>query len=257
MVRFRLDSKVALVSGGGSGIGAAICRAFGEQGARVLVAEINDANGQRVAAELGEAGSFARTDVTDLASVQQAVAQAVQRFGRLDIVVNCAGIGLVGSVQETEQTDWDKLMAVNVGGVFHGSRAAVDQMLNQTPKGGVIVNIASVAGQIGVPRRFAYCATKGAVIAMTKQLAVDYVKEGIRCNAICPGTVYSPFVEGYVERFHKDTKEETIRELHARQPIGRMGKPEEIADLAVYLASDESGFMTGSEVAIDGGWTAV
>jgi NAD(P)-dependent dehydrogenase (short-subunit alcohol dehydrogenase family) len=170
--------------------------------------------------------------------------------------VNCAGIGLVGSVQETQDPDWDRLVAVNVTGVFHGSRAAVDQMLAQEPKGGVLVNIASVAGQIGVPRRFAYCATKGAVIAMTKQLAVDYVKEGIRCNAICPGTVYSPFVEGYVERFHKDNMEQTIRELHARQPIGRMGRPEEIADLAVYLASDESGFMTGSEVTIDGGWTA-
>jgi 2-keto-3-deoxy-L-fuconate dehydrogenase len=256
MARFRLDGKVALVTGGGSGIGAAICRAYAEQGARVLVAEVNDANGQQLAGELGEAGNFAHTDVTDLASVEAAVQQAVRNFGRLDVFVNCAGVGLVGSVQETQDADWNRLIAVNVTGVFHGSRAAVDQMLTQEPKGGVIVNIASVAGQIGVPRRFAYCATKGAVIAMTKQLAVDYVKEGIRCNAICPGTVYSPFVEAYVERFHKDTKEETIRELHARQPIGRMGKPEEIADLAVYLASDEAGFMTGSEVAIDGGWTA-
>lgn len=256
MARFRLDGKVALVTGGGSGIGAAICRAYAEQGARVVVAEVNVANGQRVASELGGAGLFAQTDVTDLASVRAAVAKAVEHFARLDILVNCAGIGLVGSVQETRDAEWDKLIAVNVTGVFHGSRAAVDQMLIQEPKGGVIVNIASVAGQIGVPRRFAYCATKGAVIAMTKQLAVDYVKEGIRCNAICPGTVYSPFVEGYVERFHKDTKEQTIRELHARQPIGRMGRPEEIADLAVYLASDEAGFMTGSELAIDGGWTA-
>ena len=256
MPRFRLDGKVALVTGGGSGIGAAICRAYAEQGARVLVAEINPNNGESVAREIGEAGAFYRTDVTDLQSVRQAVNEAVGRFGRLDIFVNCAGIGLVGSVQETESDDWNRLMAVNVTGVFHGSRAAVDQMLAQNPPGGVLVNIASVAGQVGIPRRFAYCATKGAVIAMTKQLAVDYVKQGIRCNAICPGTVYSPFVEGYVERFHKDTKEQTIKELHARQPLGRMGRPDEIADLAVYLASDEAGFMTGSEVAIDGGWTA-
>ena len=184
------------------------------------------------------------------------MAAAVEHFGRLDVLVNCAGIGLVGSVQETDPSDWNRLLAVNVSGVFHGSRAAVDQMLRQAPKGGVLVNIASVAGQIGVPRRFAYCATKGAVIAMTKQLAVDYVKEGIRCNAICPGTVFSPFVESYVERFHSDTREETIRELHARQPIGRMGRPEEVADLAVYLAADEAGFMTGSAVVLDGGWTA-
>jgi NAD(P)-dependent dehydrogenase (short-subunit alcohol dehydrogenase family) len=256
VVRFRLESKVALVTGAGSGIGAAISRAYAEQGARVVVAEVNQDNGRRIAEELGEAGLFRRTDVTDLASVQGAVSAAAEHFGRLDVLVNCAGIGLVGSVLETDLNDWNRLVAVNVTGVFHGSRAAVDQMLRQSPQGGVIVNIASVAGQIGVPRRFAYCATKGAVIAMTKQLAVDYVKEGIRCNAICPGTVYSPFVEGYVERFHKDTKEQTIRELHARQPIGRMGRPEEIADLAVYLASDEAAFMTGSEVVIDGGWTA-
>jgi 2-keto-3-deoxy-L-fuconate dehydrogenase len=256
VARFRLDGKVALVTGGGSGIGAAICRAYAEQGARVVVAELNENNGQKVADELGEAGLFWRTDVTTLASVQATVRAAQERFGRLDIFVNCAGIGLVGSVQETDTADWDRLLAVNVTGVFNGSRSAVDQMLSQSPKGGVIVNIASVAGQIGVPRRFAYCATKGAVIAMTKQLAVDYVKDDIRCNAICPGTVFSPFVEGYVERFHKDTREETIRELHARQPIGRMGKPEEVADLAVYLASAEAAFMTGSEVVLDGGWTA-
>src|SRR5262249_11320204 len=130
------------------------------------------------------------------------------------------------------------------------------QMLRQQPSGGLIINIASVAGMIGVARRFAYCATKGAVLAMTRQLSVDYIKQGIRCNAICPGTVYSPFVEGYVQPFPSDPHGETIRELHARQPIGRMGRPEEIADLAVYLAANESGFMSGSEVVIDGGWTA-
>lgn len=256
MARFRLDSKVVLVTGAGSGIGAAIAGAFVEQGARVVVAEIDAARGQAVAAELGEGAVFHQTDVTDLSSVQSSVKTGVDTFGRLDVLVNCAGIGLVGNVQETNSDDFERLMAVNVRGVFHGSRAAVDQMLAQQPAGGVIINIASTAGLIGVPRRFAYCATKGAVIAMTKELAVDYVKQGIRCNAICPGTVFSPFVEGYVERFHHDTKEQTIAELHARQPIGRMGRPDEIADLAVYLASDEAGFMTGSAVVIDGGWTA-
>jgi NAD(P)-dependent dehydrogenase (short-subunit alcohol dehydrogenase family) len=254
--RFRLDGKVAFVTGGGSGIGAATCRAFVEQGARVVIADLSEVGGTRVAQEMGDQALFWRTDVTDLASVKAAVAGGVERFGRLDVLVNNAGIGLVGSVQETEASDWSKLIAVNMTGVFHGSRVGVDQMLSQSPAGGVIINIASVAGMIGIARRFAYCATKGAVIAMTRQLAVDYVKAGIRCNAICPGTVFSPFVEGYVERFHSDTRDETIKELHARQPVGRMGRPEEIANLAVYLASDDSAFMTGSAVVIDGGWTA-
>jgi 2-keto-3-deoxy-L-fuconate dehydrogenase len=256
--RFRLDGKVAVVTGGGSGIGAATCRAFVEQGAQVVIADLNADGGSQVAHELGDAQAlFCRTDVTDFASVQSAVTTGVERFGRLDVLVNNAGIGLVGSVQETDALDWNKLIAVNMTGVFHGSRVAVDHMLRQAPAGGVIVNIASVAGMIGIARRFAYCATKGAVIAMTRQLAVDYVKAGIRCNAICPGTVYSPFVEGYVERFHSDTREETIKELNARQPIGRMGRPDEVADLAVYLASDEAAFMTGSAVVLDGGWTAL
>jgi 2-keto-3-deoxy-L-fuconate dehydrogenase len=254
--RFRLDGKVAVVTGGGSGIGAATCRAFADQGARVLVADVNEDNGRTVARDLGNDGLFWRTDVTNLASTVAAVAHAVERFGRLDVLVNNAGIGHVGSIEETEAEDWSRLIAVNMTGVFHGSKAAVDQMLRQQPNGGLVVNIASVAGMIGISRRFAYCATKGAVIAMTRQVAVDYVKQGIRCNAICPGTVYSPFVEGYVERFHSDTREETIKELHARQPIGRMGRPDEVADLAVYMASAEAGFMTGSAVVLDGGWTA-
>jgi NAD(P)-dependent dehydrogenase (short-subunit alcohol dehydrogenase family) len=248
---------VALVTGGASGIGAATCRAFVEQGARVLVADINPTGGRQVAESLGDPAHFCQTEVTDQASVNAAVAMAVERFGRLDVMVNNAGVGLVGSVQETDAADWDRLLAVNVTGVFHGSRAAVDQMLRQTPPGGLIINIASVAGLIGIARRFAYCTTKGAVIAMTRQLSVDYVQQGIRCNAICPGTVYSPFVEAYVERFHRDTREQTIQELHARQPIGRMGRPEEIANLAVYLASEEASFMSGSAVVIDGGWTAM
>ena len=196
MARFRLDGKVAVVTGGGSGIGAATCRGFVEQGARVMVADVSEDSGRQVARDLGESAHFWRTDVTDLSSTQAAVAAAVERFGRLDVLVNNAGVGHVGSVQETDASDWTRLIAVNMTGVFHGSRAAVDQMLRQEPNGGLIVNIASVAGMIGIARRFAYCATKGAVIAMTRQVAVDYVKQGIRCNAICPGHRLQPIRRG-------------------------------------------------------------
>jgi len=254
--RFRLDGKTAIVTGGASGIGAATVRAFVEQGANAIVADVNEAAGPALAAELGQRTRFQRLDVTDADSCRAVVAVAREAFGRLDILVNCAGIGLVGNVQETAREDWDRLMAVNVTGVFLCSQAGVDAMLAQQPAGGVVINIASVAAMIGLERRYAYSASKGGVLSLTRQMAMDYVRAGIRCNAICPGTVYSPFVEAYLDRFHSDNKEQTIQELSARQPLGRMGQPAEIANIAVYLASDEAAFVTGSGVVIDGGLTA-
>ncbi|HEV7663672.1 MAG TPA: glucose 1-dehydrogenase [Chloroflexota bacterium] len=254
--RFRLDNKTAFVTGGASGIGAATVRAFAEQGANVVIGDVNQTAGTALAEQLGAATRFERLDVTDAESCQAGIAVCVSTFGRLDVLVNCAGIGLVGNVQETQRQDWDRLLAVNVTGVFLCSQAGVNAMLSQRPSGGVVINIASVAALVGIERRFAYSATKGAVLAMTRQMAIDYVQSGIRCNAICPGTVYSPFVEAYLDRFHQGNKAEVIEQLHARQPLGRMGKPEEIADMAVYLASDEAAFMTGSGVVIDGGLTA-
>jgi NAD(P)-dependent dehydrogenase (short-subunit alcohol dehydrogenase family) len=253
---FGLTNKVALITGGASGIGAATARAFVEQGARVVIGDMNEANGTALAQELGEHAAFVRLDVTDAASAGAAVAVAVERFGRLDSLVTCAGIGFVGNIEETPEHEWAKLFAVNVTGTFLCCAAAVPVMLGQEPRGGSIITIGSVAGQVAVSRRFGYCATKGAVIALTKSIAVDYAGTGLRANCICPGTVYSPFVESYLDRFHSDTKDQTIVDLHARQPIGRMGRPDEIAGLAVYLASDESGFVTGSAMTIDGGLTA-
>lgn len=253
---FRLDTKVALITGGASGIGAATARAFVEQGAKIVIGDLNEAAAQALAQELGDNAIAYRLDVTDSASAQGAVNLATSRFGRLDALVNCAGIGFVGNIEETPENEWAKLFAVNVTGTYLCCAAAVPAMLSQEPRGGSIINIGSVAGLVAVSRRFAYCATKGAVIALSKSIATDYAGTGLRCNCICPGTVYSPFVESYLDRFHKDTKEETIVELHARQPIGRMGRPDEIAGLAVYLAADESSFMTGSAVTIDGGLTA-
>ena len=256
---FRLDGKTALVTGAGSGIGREIALLYARQGAAVTVADINDAAAGGVAAEVAAAGGEAfpvHLDVTDRESARAAVAETVARTGRLDVLVNNAGIGMVGSLTETEPDDFERLLAVNVRGVYYCSQAAVAQMLAQQPRGGVIVNMASVAGQVAVARRFAYCATKGAVISMTQSTAMDYVEQNIRCNCICPGTVETPFVEAYLQRYHQGEVEETRRALHARQPLGRMGRPEEIAPLALYLASDEAAYVTGAQMTIDGGLTA-
>lgn len=254
--RFHLHGKVALITGGASGIGAATARAFVEQGGRVAIGDLNADAGAALVAELGEGAVATGLDVTDAAGARAAVAFALERFGRLDTLVNCAGIGFVGTIEETPEEEWGRLFAVNVTGTYLCCAAAVPAMLAQEPAGGSIINIGSVAGLVAVARRFAYCATKGAVVALTRSIALDYARTGLRCNCICPGTIYSPFVESYLDRFHADTKEETIAQLHARQPVGRMGTPEEVADLAVYLASDAAGFMTGSIVTVDGGLTA-
>jgi NAD(P)-dependent dehydrogenase (short-subunit alcohol dehydrogenase family) len=256
---FSLDGKSALVTGAGSGIGREIALLFAKQGATVAVGDINDAGAKGVADEIGTAGGSAlplHLDVTSRESAREAVAAIVGRTGRLDILVNNAGIGMVGNLTETEPEDFERLMDVNAYGVYHCSQAAVNQMLAQEPRGGAIVNIASVAGQVAVARRFAYGTTKGAVISMTQSVAMDYIDKGIRCNCICPGTVESPFVEAYLQRYHQGEIEETRRQLHARQPLGRMGRPDEIAPLALYLASDEAGYVTGSQMVIDGGLTA-
>jgi NAD(P)-dependent dehydrogenase (short-subunit alcohol dehydrogenase family) len=256
---FRLDGKAAIVTGGGSGIGREISLMFARQGALVAVADVNEEGAARVAEEITAAGGngFAqRLDVTSAESAQAAVDAVVSRHGRLDILVNNAGIGFVGNVIETGPDDLDKLLAVNVKGVHNCTKAAVTQMIAQDPKGGRIVNIGSVAGMVSVARRFAYCATKGAVLSMTQSVAMDFIDQGIRCNSISPGTIESPFVESYLQRFHAGEIEETRAQLHARQPIGRMGRPDEIAPLALYLVSDESGFVTGANYVIDGGLTA-
>jgi len=256
---FRLDGKTALVTGAGSGIGREIALLFAAQGAWVAIGDIDEAAAARVAAEIAGAGGQAvplRLDVTDLASARSAVAEIAAGQGRLDVLVNNAGIGMVGSLLETEPDDFRRLMAVNVDGVYHCSQAAVVRMLEQEPRGGTIVNIASIAGMVAVGRRFAYCATKGAVISMTQSTAMDYVDQNIRCNCICPGTVETPFVEGYLQRYHAGEVEETRAALHARQPLGRMGRPAEIAPLALYLASDEAAYVTGAQMVIDGGLTA-
>jgi NAD(P)-dependent dehydrogenase (short-subunit alcohol dehydrogenase family) len=244
---FRLAGKRALVTGGASGIGEQVCRVFSAAGASVVVADINLGQAQALAAQLPDAVALS-CDVTN----EESVRAAFGSLDRLDVLVNNAGIGLVGGVEETELADFQRLFRVNVEGAFLVTKHAVPLL---TASRGSIVNIGSVAGLIGVRKRFAYCATKGAIVAMTRQLAVDYPKE-FRVNCICPGTVDTPFVEAYLEKYHKHEKETVREQLNQRQPIGRLGKPEEIAHLALYLASDEAAFTTGSVITIDGGWTA-
>jgi 2-keto-3-deoxy-L-fuconate dehydrogenase len=244
---FRLDGKVALITGGASGIGECAARIFTNAGASVIIADIDTKKAEALAAELP--GSRAvHCDITS----EESVKHALQSVPHLDILINNAGIGLVGSATETELSDWERLFRVNVTGMFLVTKHAAPLLIEST---GSMVNIGSVAGLIGVKKRFAYCATKGAVVAMTRQLAVDYPTE-FRVNCICPGTVDTPFVEGYLEKYHKHEKDKVRGELNQRQPIGRLGKPEEIAHLALYLSSKEAGFVNGSVVNIDGGWTA-
>jgi 2-keto-3-deoxy-L-fuconate dehydrogenase len=244
---FRLDGKRALVTGGASGIGEAVCRVFSEAGASVIVADINKTQAEALATQLPN-GSAVECDITDEGSVKTAFAS----LDRLDILVNNAGIGLVGGIEQTDLNDFQRLFRVNVEGTFLVTRSAVPLL---TASHGSVVNIGSVAGLVGVKKRFAYCATKGAVVAMTRQLAVDFPTE-FRVNCICPGTVDTPFVEAYLEKYHKHEKEEVRAQLNQRQPVGRLGKPMEIANLALYLASEEAAFVNGSIVTIDGGWTA-
>jgi 2-keto-3-deoxy-L-fuconate dehydrogenase len=250
---FRLDNRHALVTGGASGIGEATVRELARAGAHVWIADINLPAAEALAQSVGSSQAL-HLDVTSPASIAAAVAQLT----RLDILVNNAGIGHVGSIETTEPEDFDRLINVNVRAVYLVTRALLPLLLaaaGNHPAVGCVVNLASVSGLVGIKQRFAYCTSKGAIVAMTRQLAVDYPRT-LRVNAICPGTVQTPFVEGYLDKFHHDTKEETRAELRARQPIGRLGRPEEIASMVRYLASDEAAFISGSLFTIDGGWTA-
>lgn len=244
---FRLDGRKALVTGGASGIGAATCRALAAAGAAVTIVDIDRAAAKALADQLPQS-SILIFDITDEAAVKQAFAQ----LGSIHILINNAGIGLVGGVEETELADFQRIFRVNVEGLYLVTKYAMPLLIASK---GSIVNIGSVAGLVGVKRRFAYCATKGAVVAMTRQISVDY-PTAIRVNCICPGTVDTPFVDAYLEKYHKHEKEKVRAELNQRQPIGRLGRPEEIASLALFLSSNEAEFINGSVITIDGGWTA-
>lgn len=251
MTASRFGGRVAAVTGGGSGIGRAIVLRLAAEGARVAVLDRDEEGGAGVAAEAGGGAVFLRCDVTRGDEVAAAFAAVAERLGPLDVLVNNAGIAHVGTVASTSPEDFDRLMAVNVRGVFLCLQAGVAAMAE---RGGAIVNLASVAATVGIPERFAYSATKGAVLAMTYSVACDYVARGIRCNAIAPGRVHTPFVDGFLARSYPGREAEVFERLSRTQPMGRMGRPEEIAALAAFLCSDEAAFVTGACYAADGGF---
>ncbi len=246
---FSLAGRSALVTGGASGIGENTVRVLAGAGAKVLIADVNLKAAETLASQI-EGSKAVVIDVTS----ESSVSSALDGLNYLDILVNNAGVGHVGNIEECSPDEWRHLMRINTEGVFLVTQAALP--LLQKSKHGCIVNIGSVAGMVGVKRRFAYCASKGAVVSMTRSLAADYAGQ-IRVNCICPGTVDTPFVEAYLEKYHKHEKSEMREQLNARQPIGRLGKPEEIAHMVLYLCSDEAEFVHGSILAIDGGWTAL
>lgn len=248
---FQLTGKTAVVTGGGSGIGRAISVLFARQGAQVHLLERNAEAAAGVVAEIKNAGGTATAHAVDVAN-QTAVLDVFATIGTLHMLVNNAGVAHVGNLEKTLEADFDRLFQVNVKGVYNCLLAAVPHL--KAAGGGVILNLASVAALVGIPDRFAYSMTKGAVCAMTLSVAKDYLRDGIRCNSISPGRVHTPFVDGFIAKNYPGQEAEMFAKLSATQPIGRMGKPEEIAALALYLCSDEAGFITGCDYLIDGGF---
>jgi len=251
---FDLTGKVAAITGGGSGIGEAIALLFGRRGARVFVLDVDEEGGRETAEAIVAAGGQARAlrcDVSSAADTMAGVKTIEAEAGRLDILVNNAGVAHVGTVETTAEADFDRVYRVNVKGFFLMSKAALPLVLRGG--GGVILNMASIASLIGIPDRFAYSTSKGAVLAMTRSIATDYMTRNVRCNCICPARVHTPFVDGYLEQNYPGREEEMFRKLSAYQPLGRMGTPEEVAQMALYLCSDEASFITGQAFPIDGG----
>lgn len=250
----KLEGRVAVVTGGGSGIGREISRLFATEGAQVALLEVDEEGGRETVRDIQSGGGTAhlfRCDVSQQPQVQEAFAAVERDMGPVDILVNNAGISHVGTVESTTEEDLDRIYAVNIKGVYHCLQAAVRTMKG---RGGVILNLASVASMVGIPDRFAYGMSKGAVLTMTYSVATDYVDHGIRCNSIAPGRVHTPFVDGFIARNYPGREAEMFEKLAKTQPIGRMGRPEEIAKLALFLCSDDAAFITGSNFPIDGGF---
>lgn len=248
---FSLKNKVAVITGGGSGIGKAIAVLLAKQGAIVHILELNIDSANEVVAEIKATGGNAFAYACNV-SDQKNVLDTFKNIGALNILVNNAGIAHVGKADTTNENDFDRLMQVNVKGVYNCIYAAMPLLKNAG--GGSIINMASVAAHVGIPDRFAYSTTKGAIMAMTLSIAKDYLAENIRCNSISPARVHTPFVDGFIKNNYPGKEQEMFDKLSKTQPIGRMGTPDEIAALALYLCSDEASFITGCDYPIDGGF---
>jgi len=247
---FSLKGKSAVITGGGSGIGKAIAALFAKQGAEVHIIELNEDAAAMTIAEIGASGVAIAHGCN--VSNQQQVLEVFKQLDRVDILVNNAGVAHVGNVESTNEEDFLKVFDVNVRGAYNCLHAAIPMMKQQG--GGVILNVASIAALVGLSDRFAYSMSKGAVYAMTLSVARDYLHDNIRCNSISPARVHTPFVDGFIAKNYPGKEEELFEKLSKSQPIGRMGTPDEVATLALYLCADESGFITGNDYPIDGGF---
>jgi 2-keto-3-deoxy-L-fuconate dehydrogenase len=251
---FSLKNKTAVITGGGSGIGKAIAIAFAKQNASVFILDMDEHAGKHVADEIIADGGFAafkKCNVSLQAEVNNIIEEIINANGAINILVNNAGIAHVGNADNTEEKDFERLMNVNIKGVYNCLHAVIPHMKKT---GGVILNMASVASTVGIPDRFAYSMTKGAVVGMTLSVAKDYIQHNIRCNCVSPARVHTPFVDGFITKNYPGKEKEMFEKLSKTQPIGRMAQPQEIAHLALYLCSDEASFITGCDYPIDGGF---
>jgi 2-keto-3-deoxy-L-fuconate dehydrogenase len=251
---FSLSGKIALITGGGSGIGKAIAVLFAQQGATVHIIELNDTAATDVVNEITASGGVAIAHACDISN-QQAVLQVVALMKTVDILVNNAGIAHIGTAETTASADFERVFNVNVKGAYNCLNAVIPQF--KKVGGGVILNLCSIAAFVGIPDRFAYSMSKGAIYAMTLSVAKDYLNQNIRCNCISPARVHTPFVDGFLQKNYPGNEAAMFEKLSKTQPIGRMGTPPEIAALALYLCSDEAAFISGNNYNIDGGFVTL
>ncbi|MCI0922005.1 SDR family NAD(P)-dependent oxidoreductase [Sphingobacterium rhinopitheci] len=247
----KLKGKIAIVTGGGSGIGKAISLLFASEGATIHILDLNKTGAEEVLHEIVSLGGKAYISILNIADHQE-VLTAVQAIGKVDILVNNAGIAHVGNIENCKEDDFSRVFDVNVKGAYNALYAVIPQM--KVNKGGVILNLASIAAIVGISDRFAYSMSKGAIYAMTLSIARDYINDNIRCNSISPARVHTPFVDGFIAKNYPGKEEEIFDKLALSQPIGRMAKPNEIAKLALFLCSDDAAFITGNDYPIDGGF---